>query len=291
MPNLRSIFSGIAGEKPEPLPHVAVFHEQDAAKKHGRTDDGHSGTVLLRGRLAPEVLTQARRVARMGGISVSAYLAALIMNRPPPSSTDPNGMTDAFLQRVAASPIVQKLDEIGRSIREGDAFDLAEMTTELRTIASTISSGSPLTGESPADEGGKVLNLRVSPEVSARARKEARQFESLSAYLSSLVRYPRQPVPPVEPNVVARMFPFTLAGSRVASAIATVQQRVSGGEEEISTLIPELRAVQRALSDRIVADRPAYDALMDEIHGARDDIAWSAGFLDEDVGGIDEDQP
>jgi hypothetical protein len=51
--------------------------------------------------------------------------------------------------------------------------------------------------------------------------------------------------------------------------------------------------VQRALSDRIVAGRAAYDALIDDRHGARDDIEWSAGFLEEQDeswdGGVSED--
>jgi hypothetical protein len=68
----------------------------------------------------------------------------------------------------------------------------------------------------------------------------------------------------------------------VTSAIAAVQERVSAGEQRLSVLVPELRAIQRALADRIMASRAAYDATIDAIEGDRDDIAWSAGFIEDD---------
>jgi hypothetical protein len=214
MANLRSIFSEVAGERPEPLPLVATFPNEDAAEKRGRTDDGHAGKVLLRGRVAPEVLAQARRVARLGGISVSAYITALIMNRPPATPSDPNGMTEAFLRRVAASPILQGLDHLDRSIGAGDGVDVDAVAAELRGIVATIISGSPLTAEERDDEGGTVLAVRVSPDVVVRAQKEARGFESLQSYLAALVQNPRQTVEPREPNVIAQTMPFAFAGSR-----------------------------------------------------------------------------
>jgi hypothetical protein len=292
MPRLRTIFGAIVSEKPPPLPHVAVYHGEGAVEKRGRAGDGHAGTVRLQGRVAPEVLAQARLIARTAGITVQAYLAAQIMRQPP--SADGNGMTDAFLERVAASPVILTLDKIDRTIREGHTCDLDSMIAELRAIASAIGADCPMTGEPSAqEEGGTMLSVRLSPPTAARARKEAQQFGSVSAYLSALVQYPRQAVAPAEANVLARTLPLTICSSRVASAIAAVLQRVAAGDDRIGALIPELRAVQRALSDRIVAGRAAYDALIDDRHGARDDIEWSAGFLEEQDeswdGGVSED--
>jgi hypothetical protein len=278
MANLRSIFSQVAGERPERLPHVATFHDEQPPGKRSRVDDGHAGKVLLRGRAGPDVLAQARRVARLGGISVSAYITALIMNQPPALPSDPNGMTEAFLRRVAASPVLQGLDRLERAMQAGELVDVDAVTAELRGIVATIVAGSPLTAEEPDDASGAMLIARVSPQVAARAHKEARDFESLQSYLAALIRYPRQSVAPAEQNVLARLLPFTLAAARVTSAIAAAQRR----EQSLGALIPELRAVQRALADRILASRAAYDALIDASHGNRDDVAWSAGFLEDD---------
>ncbi len=119
MKNLRAIFGDIAAERPEPLPHVAGSGDGLFAGRR-RNGDGHAGTTLLRGRIRPDLAVRARRLAREGGVTLSAYMTAQVTNRPI-ESTVPHGMSDDFLARVAASPVVHGLDDVERSLSDGGA--------------------------------------------------------------------------------------------------------------------------------------------------------------------------
>lgn len=70
---LRAIFVDIAAQRPEQLPHVVGSGDRSASTR-GRNGDGHAGTTLLRGRIRPELAARARRVAREGGVTLSAYM-------------------------------------------------------------------------------------------------------------------------------------------------------------------------------------------------------------------------
>jgi hypothetical protein len=278
---LRAIFVDIAVQRPEPLPHVARAGDGSTSSR-GRNGDGHAGTTLLRGRIRPELAARARRVAREGGITLSAYMTALVTNRPV-ASTVAHGMSDDFLARVAASPVVQGLDDVERSLSDG-ACDVAALTTALRAIVAHIASDSGLTGE-PHDEAiPEMFAVRVSSDVADQAKAAAGRcsFPSMVAYLEALIEHPCQDVPAVQPDTLAAGLPYTFAGSRVAAAVAHALRRVKAGEDDLRPLIPELRAVQRAIAAKHLARRADYDRTMDERYGARDDVGWSAGFIDLD---------
>jgi hypothetical protein len=226
---LRAIFADIATERPEPLPHVARAGDGSTSSR-GRNGDGHADSTLLRGRIRPELAARARRVAREGGITLSAYMTALVTNRPV-ASTVAHGMSDDFLARVAASPVVRGLDDVERSLSDG-ACDVAALTTTLRAIVAHIASDSGLTDE-PQDEAiPEMFAVRVSSDVADRAKAEAQRcsFPSMVAYLGALIEHPCQNVPAVQPDTLAAGLPYAFAGSRVAAAVANVLRRVKAAK-------------------------------------------------------------
>jgi hypothetical protein len=281
MRNARSIFRKITREPGDPLPHVAPSRSNGQLEQILLSADRHIGTTLLRGRVRPDLITKARAAAKEGGITLGAYITAQVMDRPITAAV-PHGLTDAFLERVAASSVVQRLDAISHAVRE-PVVDVPALSDALRMIAGDITAGSGMLGEVAEEMPGDMLAVRVPIAVAQRAKREADKGGfSLVAYLTQLIEEPSQPVPVVQQDALGAGMPLAFAGLRIASAVATVRKRVTAGEGHLADLLPAMRLVQVALAEEHLRARADYDRCMDQLYGERDDIGWSAGFLDDE---------
>jgi hypothetical protein len=139
-------------------------------------------------------------------------------------------------------------------------------------------------GEVAEEMPGDMLAVRVPIAVAVKAKAEADRcgFDSLVTYLTQLIEEPRQPVPTVTQDALGAGMPLAFAGLRIASTVATVRKRVAAGESHLADILPAARVVQVALAEEHLRGRADYDRCMDALYGDRDDVGWSAGFIDDE---------
>ena len=123
-----------------------------------------------------------------------------------------------------------------------------------------------------ANRSTVLLQCRVRKIVLERIDEAVADYGmDRSAYVSSLVMG-QTPSPPPRMDAGSDALLLTLAMNPVLRAIVDVQKRIEGGEGDLSVLIPELRAIRRAIVMGQLSLRDAYDARLD---GRKSDDTWT----------------
>lgn len=117
-----------------------------------------------------------------------------------------------------------------------------------------------------AEDAGRsnvLFQLRVKKFVAERADQDAQRYGmNRSAYVAALILGAPLPPPSQTPGTDALL--LTLAANPVLRAIVEVQRKIGEGEVDAASLIPELRAIQRAIAMGHLSLRAAYDTALDE---------------------------